>query len=213
MISGSGVLRCLEAPAWGRGRHRTRTSRWAVPSGLMTIRSVGEMELIRIEYTWFMSIDLPGAGANTIYVNATSAPLTINSLSPANRIFIGDSANGNLGAIAGAVTLRGLANTVTINDSATTAPMTYVMDATHFSRTNTPTAASIFYGGLSASQFNVAQGNGGNDITINGTPTLSGGAISSIALATGSGSDSVHADAGDAAIELSGMRTRERLGR
>jgi len=139
-----------------------------------------------------MSIDLPGAGANTIYVNATSAPLTINSLSPANRIFIGDSANGNLGAIAGAVTLRGLANTVTINDSATTAPMTYVMDATHFSRTNTPTAASIFYGGLSASQFNVALGNGGNDITINGTPTLSGGANSSIALATGSGSDSVH---------------------
>jgi Ca2+-binding RTX toxin-like protein len=139
-----------------------------------------------------MSIALPGTGANTIYVNATSAPLTINSLSPDNLIFIGGSGNGNLGSIAGAVTLTGLANAVTINDSATTAPMTYVMDATHFSRTSTPAAASIFFGGLSASVFNVALGTGGNDVTINGTPALSGAANSSINLATGSGSDSVH---------------------
>src|SRR5262245_24497760 len=36
------------------GHQRTRMSRWAVPSGLVTIRSVDEMVLIRIEYTWFM---------------------------------------------------------------------------------------------------------------------------------------------------------------
>ena len=42
-------------PGRSRGRHLTRTSRWAVPSGMVTIRSVVEMVFIRIEYTWFMN--------------------------------------------------------------------------------------------------------------------------------------------------------------
>ncbi|HVK08689.1 MAG TPA: LamG-like jellyroll fold domain-containing protein [Gemmataceae bacterium] len=154
-----------------------------------------------------------GSGADRINVRKTSTPLTVDPGAGENRVTVGGPSGGagDLGLIAGDVTLRGEpgvgTNYVNVIDQAWPANLEYEMDAAGLRRTLTnilgiQTVTTVNYEDFPFADLNLFAGNGNNRFTVAGTPTATDG----VRVFSGRGVDSLAllGTNGDLTVNLGG---------
>jgi hypothetical protein len=149
---------------------------------------------------------LGGKEFNYFNVFGTSGSLLIDTGLGFNQVVVGGAVNqsaGSLNAVHGDVTVRG-SGYFYINDSSSTVPTNYVMDAAAFARVDGSGArigGLINYQGFTVGSLTLQGGLGGNVWRIKDTPF----ALSPL-LQTGFGGDTVYVTGttGDASIDLQG---------
>jgi hypothetical protein len=132
-----------------------------------------------------------GTGSSTVSVLRTSGALAVDAQSADTGVVVGGHSGdaGNLNGIVGDVRVRGTVRYISIIDGVNTAPFTYAMDSHRFYRTDATgvSTGSIYYDSLSLSHLGVTLANGGNRLSVDGSP-----ATSSANIYTGTGDDAVY---------------------
>ncbi len=147
-----------------------------------------------------------GTYINTVNVWGTTGPLTIAGSSSLNNVFLGgnSAALGNLGDLLGAVTLAGTFDQVAIKDAQKHGFRSYTMTADSFTGGGT---AGIFFSAMNLNRISISLADGGNQVTVNGTPAGVGsgsgsGSDSGIDISTGKGNDSVQVNSSSSPLYL-----------
>jgi hypothetical protein len=142
-----------------------------------------------------------GTFINTVNVWGTTGPLSITGASALNDVYVGgnSAARGNLGNLRGAVTLVGTLDFVSLKDAQPHGFRYYTMSADGFAAGAT---AGIIYTNLILNSLDVSLADGGNQLVINGTPTVTNNDNSGVYVFTGDGSDFVDVNGTDADLHL-----------
>jgi len=130
-----------------------------------------------------------GTGTDTVNVQATSGPLTVNTQGGGGNDVVNLGNNNSLSGLSGAVTLNGpVASHVNVNDGADVISYPNVLLSATSLTGLAPAAISFGMGSINT--LSVAVGNGTDTYTITGTPGNTGNTLS-----TGNGADTVNVQA------------------